>query len=59
MRGMPKTSASRGLEPGSGSTPMGMFNPSANVSTFRARPSSRKSDRTITLSRGVWPAGAG
>ncbi len=41
------------LVPGSGSTPMGMFRPSAKVVILRARPSGPKSSRTLTVSRGL------
>ena len=38
---------------------MGMFNPSAKISTFRARPSGPKSEKIRTVSRAGLSRGAG
>ena len=44
---------------GRGSTPIGMFRPSAKVVIVRALPSGPKSERILTVSRGLVPSLAG
>ena len=55
----PVAAAKAARADGSGKSPIGMFNPSAKVSILRARPSAWKSERILTVSRGLVPATAG